>query len=670
MDSLRLLTRGSGLKFTSTSSQTHQTRPSAGGDFEIEKESSLSGKKRKRFEYENENGETQDLSIEDIRKIQKLHKIKITDLKARQSKEILESRKAQKEASRLFPQPLLKFSSLREKGLHHAVLENMVEQGYRKPTEVQLATIPLLMSDRATEPDLLTIAPTGSGKTLAFLVPLMSKISKIHRSEDSDASQRQVSAIILAPTKELVNQIVSEGRKLVGRTGVRITAFRKGMRLHENITATQQGGSDDESEGGDTIREVLVKADILVTTPLTLLHAITPADSENALPLPEIHSLILDEADVLLDPLFRSQTLSIWSSCTNTSLRSSLWSATIGSNIEELTVSTIGSRQRSLKISSKHRPPLLRCVIGLKDSSLPNITHKLIYCSTEAGKLTSLRQLIRPPPSNVGANSKDPQTKASPLLRPPFLIFTQTITRAQALYSELQYDIPPSVSNSSSTPRIALLHSSLPDSQRTAIMQSFRQGKTWILITTDLLSRGIDLRGLNGIVNYDIPTTPASYVHRAGRTGRAGRKGGVCVTLYTRDDVTYLRPLVNVISKSQDLHRNNGSDDNSNENVKDSIPSWLLDSLPYLKQATRKELKERGVDVRRAVKESDDKQERRRKGRNVIGTKSGYEKRREDRRKGMVEGSMRRKRKEEDTRDEDDNETVNNMDGDDFGGFD
>lgn len=646
MDSLRLLTRGSSLKVAASSAPRSQGRPSNGLAESSSRETSPSGKKRKRAEYEAaSNGSDKNLSQDEIRRIQKLHKIKFTDLRALRKEDEHESRKVQKEASRLYPQPLQNFSTLRNTRTNHALLANLAEQAYREPTEVQLATIPLLMPGDGTEPNLLTVAPTGSGKTLAFLIPLIDKVSKAHQAEDHNTSQRQVGGIILVPTKELVAQIVNEGRKLAEHTGVRITAFKKGMRLHEGIATAEH--EDSASEAEDTIKTPLVRADILVSTPLSLLHAITPSSSSTPLQLQHVHHLILDEADVLLDPLFRDQTLSIWSACTNPALRTSLWSATIGSNIEELALSTITTREATLKIQPTHYSPLLRCIIGLKDTSLPNITHKLIYASTEAGKLTGLRQLIRPSPSNTNtASSKSKQPP--PLLRPPFLIFTQTIPRATALHAELQYDIPPSTSPSthpdSNVPRIALLHSSLTTPQRTAIMSNFRAGKTWILITTDLLSRGIDFRGVNGVVNYDIPTTAASYVHRAGRTGRAGREGGVCVTFYTREDVRYLRPIANVIGKA------GGADTDGNGNSEKSasaIPPWLLDALPALTKQAKKDLRERGVDVRRAVKDSDDKKERRRKGRNVIGTKTGYEKKLENRRKGMAEGSRRRKAREQ-----------------------
>lgn len=660
MDSLKLLTRGA---------RTRPVAAQSGSDNLYKKKASQSNgtnehvespprKKQKLSSDDTSTAiESSELSTDQIRRIQKSHKIKITDLNALQSRNGEGNTKGRKEASRLYPRPLQSFKELSDLGVCKSLVSNLVEQGYKEPTEIQLATIGLLIAKEEVEPNILSIAPTGSGKTLAFLIPL---IDKLHRSHNDASADKEVKAIILAPTRELANQIVNEARKLAIITGVRVTLFKKGMRLHDAVITGPKQSSDD-SEDDEHQAPTTVKADIVVATPLSLLHAITPSEAENTLPLPNVTNLILDEADVLLDPLFRDQTLSIWSACTNHALRTSLWSATIGSNIEDLTISTIKSRLKLLKIHKKFAPPSLRCIVGLKDSSLPNVKHQLIYATTEAGKLTGIRQLIHPPPANIQSGRRS----SEPALRPPFLIFTQSIPRAEALYNELKYDVPPpmvsstSASDIESVSRIAILHSSLSSNARSKIMQHFRLGKIWILITTDLLSRGIDFRGINGVVNYDIPTTSASYVHRAGRTGRAGRQGSTCITFYTRDDVQYLRPIANVIAKSQKEH-------GVNEHAQDGsagIPSWMLDALPSLTKNTKKDIKQRGVDVRRAVMESDDKLARRRKGRNVIGTKSGYEKKIQDRRKGAIEGSRRRKAQHSNDDEDDDDTNMPDFDG-------
>jgi ATP-dependent RNA helicase DDX52/ROK1 len=633
MDALRLLTRSTNLRPNQSKTPNSAPLPSEGNQEHLPEQ--INPKKRKRTDNE----QPQDLSPEEIREFQSKHRVRIVDLRLLQKTSKKRTKKQQKEYARVFPQPLTSFEQLKSRcQVCDAVQRNVKSQAYYEPSEVQTAALPVLLSDSENGPDLLTVAPTGSGKTLAFLIPTIEKIRREHKS----SSERHTRAIMLAPTKELVGQIVNEGRKLCANTGVTITATRKGMKLAQSSDDGQdkaeaiESDSDDDKDdhSGDNHKQgsttAVVKTDILVSTPLTLVHALGSS------PLTKITSLILDEADVLLDPLFREQTQSIWTACTSELLRVSLWSATLGSNIEELAISIISDRRKALSI--KHKAPLYRIVIGLKDSSLPHITHKLIYAATEPGKLLGLRQLLRPSrplPSN-GTNTSTQQTAS---VCPPFLIFAQTIDRATALFTELQYDIP-TISNS--PPRIALLHASLSSSVRSTIMQRFRAGQIWVLITTDLLSRGVDFRGVNAVVNYDIPTTSASYIHRAGRTGRAGREGGVCVTFYTREDVKYLKAIASVIKSSTTT----SSTAASSTAVVEGIPSWLLQSLPDLTKNTRKELKQRGVETRRAIKQSDNADERRKKRKARIGTKSGYEKREENNRRGMVAGSKKRKQRE------------------------
>jgi ATP-dependent RNA helicase DDX52/ROK1 len=570
------------------------------------------------------------------------------------------TRKQQKALRQIYPHPLTQFAQLRTRyNISRRLAENILNQGYTVPTEVQLGSLPLQLGDCPDsparggsnedaaqplrpdqQPDLLVVAPTGSGKTLAFMIPIINNVIKRHHEQPGS---KEICSIIVAPTKELVAQIVNEGRKLVVGTGVRITAMRKGMRVVESREVDEEMGSehgeeesseDDETTTNTTKKKTgevpVTKSDILVSTPLLLVNALSNNRTMDIAPLPSVRSLVLDEADVLLDPLFREQTLSLWNACTNPQLRVGLWSATMGSNIEELANSTIRERQASLSL--KEESSLVRLVVGLKDSAIPNISHRLIYAATEQGKLLGLRQLLHP----TAASSA--QTAG---LRPPFLVFTQTIARAVALHSELMYDIPPEAGGSS---RIAVLHAELSDSRRSDIMAGFRKGEIWILITTDLLARGVDFRGVNGVVNYDIPNSSAAYVHRVGRTGRAGREGGVAVTYYTKEDIPYVKAIANVIAASEKLR---GADVGER-----SVQKWLLDSLPDLSKKDRKELKQHGVQMRRPAARAEGEGKAWRATR--ITTKSGYERRMENNRRGAVMGSKRRKEVEKSEGNDDD----------------
>ena len=613
------------------------------------------------------------ITEEDCRRILKSHKLKVTllngqvgkspesKLHKRGSKVLKPSRKDA--LTRLTPQPLLAFTELRSKyAVSRRLAANLDSQGYTRPTDVQLVSFPLLLGsdeDRGlalsektgikgkAHIDLLTVAPTGSGKTLAFLIPTLYGILQDRHTpanSTSDSHKRgQISAIIIAPTHELADQIANEGKKLAVGTGLRVSGMRKGMKIQLDDKREEdiaQSGWDGENLGGMESLVSVAKPDVLVATPGLLLHALSETTDSTPRALPSVRYLVLDEADVLLDPLFRSQTLAIWNCCINESLQTSLWSATIGASIESLAQSTILERRRRLGLSASNHH-IVRVIVGLKDSALPTVSHRLIYAATEHGKLLAIRQLLHPS-----------TTEEVPKLRPPFLIFTQTISRAVALHSELRYDIPPEAGGSA---RIAVLHSDLSDTARSNIMAQFRKGQIWVLITTDLLSRGIDFRGINGVVNYDIPNTGAAYVHRAGRTGRAGREGGIAVTLYTKEDIPYIKNIANVIAASQKL--NPITRDDSHEGVQ----KWLLDALPNVSKKSKKELNRKGVEARRAPKRDEDGGKGARKLR--ISTKSGFDRRLENKRKGAVRGSQQRRLSDETL------EAVDSCD-EEWGGFD
>lgn len=585
-----------------------------------------------------------DLSVEERKSILHKHKLKATWInpptphKKERRKKSHEKKKVKVEKSEkvpLFPQPLQSFPELRSRfTISGRLATNIDDQGYTVPTEVQLAALPLLLEeprkfmeselDASSQIDLLTVAPTGSGKTMAFMIPTLHRISRARQG--IEGGLKTTSAVILAPTKELAGQIVNEGRKLARNTGIKVTQVRKGMQLA--VRSEVDDVEDDESSDDKPAqsKDVMVKSDVLVSTPGVLASILQEAKDNGCEALSDVRYLILDEADVLLDPLFREQTLTIWNSLRRSDLRVSLWSATMGSNIEELARTVLNERRTRLSDGQDEaipEAPLIRLVIGLKDSAVPNIQHRLVYAASEQGKLMGLRQLLHPTTTS---------SEAGPPLLPPFLVFTQTIERAIALHSELLYDIPAEAGGIS---RIAVLHSDLSDTARDTVMTGFRKGEIWILITTDLLSRGVDFRGVNGVVNYDIPTSSAAYVHRVGRTGRAGREGGVAVTLYSKEDIPYLKNVANVVAAAQ--KQKGTSFDASN---KDGVQQWLLDALPDLSKQAKKDLRKHGVESRTTRGMIKDPKAGR-KAR--ISTKSGFERREENKRRGMIQGSKQRR---------------------------
>lgn len=122
---------------------------------------------------------------------------------------------------------------------------------------------------------------------------------------------------------------------------------------------------------------------------------------------------------------------------------------------------------------------------------------------------------------------------------PPVLVFVQSIERAKELFHELIYE----------GINVDVIHADKTQQQRDKVVQSFRAGKIWVLICSALLARGIDFKGVNMVINYDLPTSAVEYIHRIGRTGRAGHRGKA-VTFFTEDDKPLLRSIANVIQRA------------------------------------------------------------------------------------------------------------------------
>ncbi|CAI4218556.1 unnamed protein product [Parascedosporium putredinis] len=439
------------------------------------------------------------ISEDECRQILRSHRLKFSYLIADPTRPSRVEKKPRKR-----PRPLISFHELRSLyGVPPQLCSNLASEGYKIPTEVQMASLPLLLrpgvalreeenggdlDQTRLAPNFMAVAPTGSGKTMSFLIPAVTNILK-RRQKEGLGHIHELEAVVIAPTRELAFQIMNEGRKLVMGTGLRVVLMKKGMEVNaERSKAVSlsedegSGGEDNEMEDGDpsesendvkSSKSAVAKPDILITTPAPLLNFLTK-HSKSPKVLPSVRTLVLDEADVLLDPIFIEQTAGVWSACTNPSLHLTFWSATMGSNIESLV-------QDRLESGALAPRAAVRLVVGLKDTAVPNITHKLMYTASENGKLLAMRQLLR----------------------------------------------PRSLADPSATPsaRHSYLHSGLSDGARASIMRRFRAGEIWVLITTDVLARGVDFAGVNGIVNYDVPTSAAAYVHRAGRTGRAGREG-------------------------------------------------------------------------------------------------------------------------------------------------
>ncbi|KAG0330826.1 RNA-dependent ATPase rok1 [Podila humilis] len=430
------------------------------------------------------------------------------------------------------PNPFKSFDGLaKQYHLEQYLQRNIAASGFKKPTPIQMQAIPVILHGR----DLMAMAPTGSGKTMAYVLPILHDLK--------GPEKLGYRAVIISPTRELATQIFNQIKKLsVGRK-FKICMLTK-------ATAATQGQAP----------HLRQKYDILISTPLRLVHAIEQEKME----LGHVRHLILDEADKLLEQGFLEQTDEIFAACSHPSLQKSLFSATLPSGVEALA-------------NTFMRSPI-RIVIGSKNAATETINQKLVYCGSEEGKLIAMRQQIQ--------NG----------LKPPVLIFVQSIERAKELFHELIYD----------GIHVDVIHSERTKAQRDKIVEGFRQGKVWVLIATELMARGVDFKGVNLVINYDFPQTVQSYIHRIGRTGRAGR-AGEAITYFTNEDQTYLKSIVNVMRES-------GCE----------VADWML-AMKKPSKNEKKNLRQRPL------------------GRSTINTMSSYDKKKIAHKRDMIANSKKRK---------------------------
>ena len=337
-------------------------------------------------------------------------------------------------------------------GLPEPILKALEQKGYGYPTKVQAEAIPPLMDWR----DVIAKAPTGTGKTFAFGIPML-----VHVDRDSEDLQ----GLILAPTRELAIQIGDELRGLLSCwEGIRVAVVYGGAKIE-----------------GQT-KQLKKHPQIVVATPGRLMDHY----KRKNLRLDKIHTVILDEADRMLDMGFLDDVTKILNMIKNRR-QLGLFSATISQEV--MTVSWMYQRDEveiTVKPEAEERPDIDQYSITVPALEKEECARKL---------LTMLGY-----------------EKA--------LVFCNTKHMCQRLGDDLR----------GRSYTVDCLHGDIPQAKREKVMQKFRDGKLNVLVATDVASRGIDVDDVDCVLNYDIPAENEYYIHRIGRTGRA-RKKGVAISL-------------------------------------------------------------------------------------------------------------------------------------------
>lgn len=361
------------------------------------------------------------------------------------------------------PQPIDSFEGAK---LPKLLVDNLERAKFTKPTPVQKYSIPIVSAGR----DLMACAQTGSGKTGGFLFPMI--MTLLNNGISKPTSQDMVgmtpkcvpSALVLAPTRELCTQIYDESRKFLYKTGLRSVCV--------------YGGADIRSQ----IRQLNYGCEILVATPGRLVDLI----DRGHVSLSGIQFLTLDEADRMLDMGFEQQIRYIVekTGMPEPGQRSTLmFSATFPKQIQGMARDFLHD--------------YIFLTVGRVGATTDDITQQFEFCE-EFNKRELLLQ-------HLNRGTQEGLT----------LIFTATKQNADMLEEFL-------IQNGY---RTGSIHGDRSQREREYALKQFKKGATPVLVATDVASRGLDIPNVQHVINFDLPENIDDYVHRIGRTGRAGNKG-------------------------------------------------------------------------------------------------------------------------------------------------
>ena len=367
----------------------------------------------------------------------------------------------------------MKFDDYR---LSKEVKKNLRDMDFRRPTDIQYKCIPPIQRGE----DLLAIAQTGTGKTAAFAIPVIDKLQQIkYKSKNNNSVIR---SIVMVPTRELAQQITQVFNRIAKNTKVKALCV--------------YGGVDQDYQ----INKLIEGMDIIVSTPGRMFDLV----SQGYLKLDRIETLILDEADQMLDLGFakdiddlvrklprRRQTL--------------FFSATINKKIKT---------QAYKMVSSK----AIRIQISPKDPVSKNVNHQVAFVEMD-DKRFFLQRIIQ-----ENENKK-------------ILVFVRTKIRAERVKKAMERAQIDTLT----------IHGDKEQQDRDIALLAFKTGACSVLIATDVSARGIDIDGVEMVINYDLPEISENYVHRVGRTGR-GRNKGKAISFCAKEERDYLSAIEEFIT--------------------------------------------------------------------------------------------------------------------------
>ncbi|EEH18146.2 pre-mRNA-splicing ATP-dependent RNA helicase PRP28 [Paracoccidioides brasiliensis Pb03] len=394
-----------------------------------------------------------------------------------------------------------------ESGLPKRLLSIIDKVGYTDPSPIQRAAIPIALQNR----DLIGVAVTGSGKTAAFLLPLLVYIGELPRLDEFEWRRNDGPyAIILAPTRELAQQIEIEAKKFSTPLGFNVVSIVGGHSLEEQAYSLRNG------------------AEIIIATPGRLVDCI----ERRMIVLSQCCYVIMDEADRMIDLGFEEPVNKILDALpvanekpdTEDAENPQAMSQHIGGKDRYrqtmMYTATMPSAVERIARKYLRRPAIV--TIGNVGEAVDTVEQRVEFVSGEDKRKKRLAEIL-----------------ASREFRPPIIVFVNIKRNCDAVARDIK-----NMGYSSVT-----LHGSKTQEQREAALASVRNGNTDVLVATDLAGRGIDVPDVSLVVNFNMATNIESYTHRIGRTGRAG-KSGVAITFLGNEDSDVLYDLKQMLMKS------------------------------------------------------------------------------------------------------------------------
>lgn len=387
--------------------------------------------------------------------------------------------------------------------LSKKLLNAVRDMGFEEPSPIQAQTIPLVLEGR----DVIGQAQTGTGKTAAFGIPAIERVVE---------TSRRIQVLALTPTRELAIQVAEELNKIGKYKRVKTLPVYGGQAIERQIKGLRNG------------------VQVIVGTPGRLLDHIR----RGTIKFGDVHTLILDEADEMLDMGFVEDIESILSHLPSENRQTLLFSATMPEPIARL--------------ARKYMKDPQTVTISRENLTVPLIDQ--FYYETRE-KFEGLCRVL-----DVEETGK-------------LIIFSRTKRGVDDLTASLE----------ARGYMAGGLHGDLSQSQRDRIMKKFRTGKIDVLVATDVAARGIDIDDITHVINYDIPQDHEAYVHRIGRTGRAGKKG-VALTFIEPKEYRQLR-MIERLAKTKIIRRQLPSSADIIESQRDQMRERLLKTLAKNKYA-------------------------------------------------------------------------------------